>query len=82
MGWVESPPLFCAIIELARNLTQHLVDKAVKLPPHPLKEVMKIQAVPTCTQLAVPTKLLQVYVDDSCFAMMQLTDDTHIPLIY
>ncbi len=81
MGWVNSPLMFCAVTELACHLTQHLVDHAVSLPPHPLKEVMKIQAMPTCTRLVVQTKLLQVYVDDFCFAMAQLTDKTHILLI-
>jgi hypothetical protein len=82
MGWVESPPLLCAVTKLARDLTQHLVDKAVNLPPHPLKEVMKIQAVSTRARLAVPTKLLQVYVDDFCFATTQLMVETHIPSIH
>jgi hypothetical protein len=68
-------------MEHARNLTQHLVDHVVSLPPHPLKQVMNIHAVPTCTQLAVPTKLLQVHVDDFCFAMMQSTDEACTPLI-
>jgi hypothetical protein len=81
MGWVKSPLVFCAVTELARNLTQHLVDNAVTLLPHPLEEVMKIQALPTRTQAAVPTKLLQVFVNDFCFAMMQLSDKTHILII-
>jgi hypothetical protein len=82
MGWVKSPPLFCAVTESARNLTQHLVDTAVTLPPRPLEEVMKIQAVPSCAQAAVPIKLLQVYVDDFCFAMMQSLYKTHTPIIH
>jgi hypothetical protein len=29
MGWVESPSLFCAVTELARDLAQHFVDNNV-----------------------------------------------------
>jgi hypothetical protein len=32
MGWVESPPLFCAVTKSARDLTQHLVDNRVCRP--------------------------------------------------
>jgi hypothetical protein len=35
MGWVESAPLFCTVIESARDLTQHLVDTNIDLPLHP-----------------------------------------------
>ncbi len=73
MRWAESPPLFCAVTELARDLIQHLVDKAVTFPP--------LQAMPTCARPAVPTKILQVYSDDFCFAMMQSSDKTYIPMI-
>jgi hypothetical protein len=34
MGWVESPSMFCAVTESARDLAQHFVDAAVPLPPH------------------------------------------------
>jgi hypothetical protein len=81
MGWVESPPLFCAVTESARDLTQHLVDNKVDLPPHPLKDKMSIQDVPMRTWTATPTKLLQVYVDNFCNAPMQSVDGHHIPLI-
>ncbi len=82
VGWVESPPLFCAVTKSAPNLTQHLVDHAVSLPPHPFEEMMKIQDVPTCARLGAPTKLLLVYVDDFCFAKTILTSKAHIPLIH
>jgi hypothetical protein len=42
---------------------------------------MKIQAVPTLAWAVVPTKLLQVYANDFCFAMTQSSDETHIPII-
>ena len=46
MGWVKSPPLFCAVSESAQDITQHLVDTNVKLPPHLLEVKMNIQHVP------------------------------------
>ncbi len=38
MGLIESPPLFCAVTELARDITQHLIDNRVCLPAHPLED--------------------------------------------
>ncbi len=81
MGWVESPPLFCAITESARDLTQHLVNNKVDLPPHPLEDKMTIKDVPMQARRVTPTKLLQVYVDDFCNAATQSVDGHHIPLI-
>jgi hypothetical protein len=46
MGWVESPSLFCAVTETARNLAQHFVDAAVPLPPHQVEGSMTIEDVP------------------------------------
>jgi hypothetical protein len=46
MGLVKSLPLFCTITESARDLTQHLVDTNVNLPPHPFEAEMNIQHVP------------------------------------
>ncbi len=81
MGWVESPPLFCAVTKSARDLTQHLVVNKMDLPPHPLKDKMLIKDVPMQARTATPTKLLQVYVDNFCNAAMQSVDGHHIPLI-
>jgi hypothetical protein len=78
MGWVESPPLFCAVAELARDLTQHLVDNRVCLPAHPLEDKISIKNVPMRTWTAMPTKLLQVYVDNFCNAAMQSRDGSHV----
>jgi hypothetical protein len=64
MEWAESPPLFCAVTETARDLTQHLVDNKVGLSPHPLEEKILIENVPLRAWTSTPTKLLQVYVDD------------------
>ncbi len=81
MGWVESPPLFCAVTESARDITQLLVDNKVCLPTHPLKDKISIQNVPMRAWTATPTKLLQVYVDDFCNAATQSLDGSHVPLI-
>jgi hypothetical protein len=71
MGWVESPPLFCAVTESAQDLTQHLVDNKVDLPLHPLEDKISIKDVPMQARTATPTKLLQVYVDNFCNAATQ-----------
>ena len=68
MGWVESPPLFCAVTKSASHITQHLIDNRVCLPAHPLKDKISIKKVPMRTRMATPTKLLQVYVVDFCNA--------------
>jgi hypothetical protein len=81
MGWVESPGFFCAVTELAQDLTQHFVDIDILLPEDPFKDLIKIVEVPLRGRTDTPTKLLQVYVDDFCHAMTQSTDDTHIPTI-
>jgi hypothetical protein len=44
MGWVESPSLFCAVTETARDLAQHFVDEAIPLPPHHVESSMAIEA--------------------------------------
>ncbi len=81
MGWVESPSLFCAVTESARNLTQHFVDAAVPLPPHKVESSMSIEDVPMRGRAVAPSKLLQVYVDDFCYAATQSKDGEHIPTI-
>jgi hypothetical protein len=79
MGWVESPSLFCTITESAQDLTQHLVDTNVNLPPHPFEAKMNIQHVPLQARADVPSKLLQVYVNNFCYASMEAKDGCHIP---
>jgi hypothetical protein len=81
MGWVESPTLFCTVTESARDLTQHLVDNSVLLPPHILEEQIRIQEVPKRARTTKPSTLLQVYVDDFCHAAKESMDGTHIPLV-
>jgi hypothetical protein len=81
MGWVESPSLFCAVTESARDLAQHFVDAAVPLPPHQVKLSMAIKDVPMRGRAKMPSKFLQVYVDDFCYAVTQSKDGAHIPII-
>ncbi len=81
MGWIESPLLFCAVTKLAWDLTQHLVDNRVCLPAHLLKDKTSIKNVPMRAQTAMPTKLLQVYMDNFCNAAMQSLDGSHVPMI-
>jgi hypothetical protein len=81
MGWVESPSLFCTVMELARALTQHFVNKAIQLLCDSIEEAMTIQEVPPRGRTTTPTKLLQVYVNDFCYAATQSKDGAHIPTI-
>jgi hypothetical protein len=81
MGWVESPAQFCAVTELARALVQRFVDTDVQLPPHKIEDLMDIEDVPLQGCAEVPTKLLQVYVVDFCYAGTQSKDGLHIPTI-
>ncbi len=81
MGWVKSLSHFCTVTESERDLTHHFVNNDVPLPPDPIEESMTIADVPLRGRTWSPTKLLQVYVDDFCYAATQLVDGTHIPTI-
>jgi hypothetical protein len=81
MGWVKSPPLFCMVTEYARDLTQHLVDTNAELPPHPFESEMQIQHMPRQARIVTLSKLLQVYVDDFCYAATESKDEDYIPQI-
>jgi hypothetical protein len=81
MGWVESPSLFCAVTESARDLAQHFADTDVTLPHDPVEDLMTVTDVPLRARTDTPTKLLQVYVDDFCHAATQSTDGSHLPKI-
>ena len=81
MGWVESPSLFCTVTESARDLAQHFIDNDADLPHDEVEDQMEIADVPLRARTDHPTKLLQVYVDDFCYAATQSTDGTHIPKI-
>ncbi len=82
MGWVESPSHFCTVTESVRDFTQHFVDNGVPLPQDPIEESMTIADVPLRGRTQAPTKLLQVYVDNFCYAATQLVDGAHIPTIW
>jgi len=78
MGWVESPSLFCTVTKTARDLTQHFVDTIIELPIDPLEDSMDIENVPKRARMSSPTRLLQVYVDDFCYAATQSDDGAHM----
>jgi hypothetical protein len=82
MGWVESPSHFCTVTESARELTQHFVNNDGPLPRDPFEESMTIADVPLRGWTQAPTKFLQVYVDDFCYATTQSVDGAHIPTIW
>jgi hypothetical protein len=81
MGWVESPSLFCAVTESACDLAQHFVDAAVPLPSHQVESAMTIEDFPMRGRTVAPSKLLQVYVDNFCYAATQSKDGEHFPII-
>jgi hypothetical protein len=68
-------------MEMARDITQHCVDNQIALPHDPIEESMMIVDVPLRGQTRSPTKLLQVYVDEFCYAATQSEDGEHIPTI-
>ncbi|KAL7545707.1 hypothetical protein ACHAWF_009056, partial [Thalassiosira exigua] len=76
MGWVLSPPFFCAASETARDVAMSYVSEPLgSLPAHPLEEhmlpehfVLPQMTKVSRTQGAAFLQLLEVYVDD--FAQM------------
>ena len=67
MGWTESPPLFCAATETARDIVHTLIlNKHQTLPPHPLEHLL-LPPTDTTTTDKQPKQSctnLEVYVDD------------------
>ena len=70
MGWVESPPYFCAASETARDVAADYAETPVgTLPAHkfqPLTETdPAFQALPEGSEVDVPwSYVIEVYVDD------------------
>jgi hypothetical protein len=60
---------------------QYFVDEDIALPVDDIEELMKIQDVPIRGQTKLPTKCLQVYVNDFCYAATQSEDGSYIPTI-
>ena len=81
MGWVESPPYFCAVTETARDLTEYHIRNHTVLPAHPIEQSMDVEPVPMRARAEQPSRCLQVYVDDFCLAATQSLDGQHIPTI-
>jgi len=66
MEWCESPPLFCMALEMARNITQVLLDQITPLPPHLLEDLcipMELD-LPKTDEINKLAKLLDVYMDN------------------
>ncbi len=64
--------------ESTRDITQYFVDNNISITQDPIKNAMKIADVLMQGRTWSPTKLLQVYVDDFCYATTQYEDGTHI----
>ena len=78
MGWKESPGYFCATTEVARDITQYLIDNKVSLPFHPIEDQMSIPDITPRARDESPSSLPQVYVDDFCTAATQSKDGLHL----
>ena len=81
MGWVLSPPFFCAASETARDVAASYASEPIgSLPEHPLEEHMMPEtfALPEMAKLSNKEganflQMLEVYVDD--FIQMAQTND-------
>ena len=69
MGWSESPPFFCATIEMAHNLARKYYTEDIPCPPHKDEHIIlniDWANIPKCGRnkdLAF-LHLLRVYIDD------------------
>ncbi|KAG7352982.1 hypothetical protein IV203_009030 [Nitzschia inconspicua] len=72
MGWVDSPPFFCAVTETARDI-MHAYEALPELPPHPLEHHMLnltkhdaalLHHPPSPLPSPLPPALQEVYIDD------------------
>ncbi len=57
------------------------MDTNAELPPHLFESEMQIQQVPLRARAVTPSKLIQVYVEDFCYASTESKDGRHIPQI-
>ena len=79
MGWVESPPLFCAVSETARDIVEEYIETQVSsLPAHKFsKHVMTsdtIQELPETGEEAAGFQyMVEVYVDDFMSMVIPVT---------
>ena len=66
MGWCESPPLFCAATETARDVIQELAHSSITLPKHQLESFLLPHntQVPTNDSATALLTKMEVYVDD------------------
>ena len=79
MGWVESPPLFCAASETARDIVEEYIETQVSsLPAHKFsKHVMTsdtIQELPETGEEAAGFQyMVEVYVDNFMSMVIPVT---------
>ena len=69
MGWVESPPYFCAATETARDIASDYCDTPVGSLPHHkfakhVKGAKEFNELPTASKKGKLFYALEVYVDD------------------
>jgi hypothetical protein len=84
MGWLDSPPFFCAVTETARDI-MHEYEAIPDLPPHPLehhmltlthKDLQLLEQTPL-PPTPTPPSLKEVYMDDF-IALCQARHITHL----
>ena len=77
MGWSESPPLFCAASETARDVIHTMMESKDILPHHPLEHLvcdnsLTLPSSKLTTAKQEPTTLIEVYMDDFIAATTNL----------
>ena len=81
MGWVESPPFFCAASETARDIIEEYIETPIlSLPKHKfIKHVMTsdmVQELPTAgEELTNFSYMVEVYVDDFMSLVIPVTQE-------
>jgi hypothetical protein len=57
MGWVASPPYFCALTETATDLANHALQHCDRVPLHPLSDVADNPLHPTVLPRPLPSQM-------------------------
>ena len=78
MGWTESPALFCAATETARDVIQSLIDTKECLPDHPMEPYFepKIPAPRQSHTAQSQWQMSAVFVDDFILAVVENAEGT------
>ena len=76
MGWVESPPYFCAASETARNVAvEYIETPAGSLPPHRLEHWAVAKTSENKLGGTALRYVIKVYVDDFMAAIIPTTPE-------